>query len=219
MKPSTSAIRCGKTFGRGLGGVLRTCLALPNHSYRCTDMPFLTHLKDSFPKIAEKIERDSFQTRGASWGRDSDGRQARRNRQPRWTLKPGDVFYPKHHQAYAVCLTVAAELTLQAYEMVGAPDCPSSASVFLPKAPAKDQGTCPICRLPMEFADFSAARQSLAAIDTDHLNPTIKRRHVPGNVAFVHHICNTTKGDRSIEDFVHWMVEVLRRFDFNVQTN
>ena len=194
----------------------RRCMKLAHHTDRCSDMPFLIGLKSTFPKVAEKIERDSFQTRGASWGRDTEGRQARRNRQPRWTLRPGDSFYPRHHQTYEVCLAVAAELTIQAYEMAGAPECPQETQSYLPRLPIRDSGVCRICRLPLEFSDFSEAAQSLATIDTDHLDPNIERRHVPGNVWFVHHICNTTKGDRSVEEFIEWMIDVLERFDIEV---
>ena len=208
---------CGRNYGRGLGGVQRKCRRRGNHDGRCSDMPYLTHLRVTHRKVAEKIERDSFQTRGASWGRDAGGQQSRRNRQPRWTLKPGDSFYPRHHQTYEVCLAVATELTIQAYEMIGAPDCPPDISCLLPRTPIKDDGICQICRLAMEFKDFSAATQSLAAIDTDHLDPTLERRHVPHNVAFVHHSCNTTKGDRSVEDFVNWMIDVLARFGIRVK--
>ena len=208
---------CGESFGSGLGGVRRLCKERAGHSGRCSDMPFLSHLKETFPKVAEKIERDSFQTRGASWGRDTEGRQARRNRQPRWTLAEGDSFYPRHHQSYEVCLYIASELTIQAYQMVGAPDCPENIARYLPSFPTKDSGICQICRLHLEFNDFSAATQSLAAIDTDHLDPTIERRHVPSNVSFVHHICNTTKGDRSIEEFLNWMIGVLERFGMRVK--
>ena len=203
---------CEKQYGRGLGRVRRRCKRPAEHNGRCTDMPFLDHFKKGLnAKVAKKIERDSFNTRGASWGRDAQGKQARRNRQPRWSLGPGDRFYPAHHQSYEVCLTIAAELTVQAYEMVGAPQCPAEIVRFLPRAPIKDAGLCPICRLPMMFSDFSEASQSLAEIDTDHLNPTLERRHIPGNVAFVHHDCNTTKGDRSIEDFITWVEGVLGR--------
>jgi hypothetical protein len=87
-------------------------------------MPYLMHLEKQKPKVADKIVRDSFNTRGASWGKDVAGNQKRRNRQPRWTLKSGDAFYPTHHQKYEECLVVAAELTIQAYEMTGAPECP-----------------------------------------------------------------------------------------------
>ncbi len=202
-------------YGRGIGGVVRRCRLAAGHTGRHTDMPFLEHLKGRQPKVAEKIERDSFQTRGASWGTNEEGEQARRNRQPRWTLRPGDGFYPAHYQEYEVCLQIAAELTLQAYEMSGAPACPTAVAACLPRPPVANSAVCPICRLPLEFAEFSLAVQSKAAIDTDHLNPQLERRHVPGNVRFVHHQCNTTKGDRSPEEFVGWMRGVLERLGFN----
>ena len=139
---------CGKQFGKGLGGVIRVCCRDAGHSGRCTDMPFLVHLEKVKPKVANKIVRDSFNTRGASWGRTVGGTQARRNRQPRWTLQAGDGFYPAHHQTYAGCLVVAAELTVQAYEMVGAPACPEEAAQWLPKRPV------PNCR---DVPDLQAA--------------------------------------------------------------
>jgi len=173
-------------------------------------MPFLMHMEQVKPKVAGKIVRDSFNTRGASWGKALDGTQKRRNRQPRWTVKSGDVFYPAHHQTYLNCLTVAAELALQAYEMAGAPACPPDIAQLLPRIPVANSGLCPICKLPMEFSEFDLAVQSKAAIDTDHLNPGLERRHASGNVAFVHHECNTTKGDRSLEEFEEWMAAVVR---------
>jgi hypothetical protein len=179
-------------------------------------MPFLMHLEQVKPKVADKIVRDSFNTRGASWGKALDGTQKRRNRQPRWTVKLGDVFYPGHHQTYPNCLAVAADLALQAYEMVGAPACPSEIAQLLPRTPVANSGLCPICKQPMEFSEFDLAVQSKAAIDTDHLNPALERRHASGNVAFVHHECNTTKGDRSLEEFEEWMVAVLKRHGYQM---
>jgi len=181
-------------------------------------MPFLIELKRSYPRVADKIERDSFNTRGASWGKGLDGTQKRRNRQPRWTLAEGHAFYPAHHQVYENCLVVAAELTLQAYQMRGAPACPDEISRWLHKKPGPNSGICPICNLPLDFAEFDLAEQSKAAIDTDHLNPGLKRRHAPGNVAFVHHLCNTTKGDRSLDEFDRWMIAVLERKGYSVNT-
>ena len=70
--------------------------------------------------------------------------------------------------------------------------------------------------MPLEFSEFDLAVQSKAAIDTDHLNPDLERRHVRGNVAFVHHLCNTTKGDRSLEEFEEWMAETLSRHGYQV---
>jgi hypothetical protein len=207
---------CGKAYGKGLGGIQRLCRLPAGHPGRCTDMAFLMHLGKLKPKVADKIVRDSFNTRGASWGKALDGTQKRRNRQPRWTLKPGDAFHPQHHQTYDGCLIVAAELTLQAYEMVGAPPCPSEVVPLLPRRPIPNAGLCPICKLPLEFSEFDLAVQSKAAIDTDHLNPGLERRHVSGNVAFVHHECNTTKGDRSLNDFENWMAAVLKRHGYQI---
>jgi len=179
-------------------------------------MPFLDHLAALTPKVAQKIERDSFQTRGASWGQTVEGTQARKNRQPRWTLQEGHPFYPGHHQDYAVCLEIAAELTLQAYEMTEAPGCPSGIVIYLPRQPIADSAVCPICRLPILFSEFLLAQQSKAAIDTDHLDPSVERRHIPGNVFFVHHLCNTTKGDRSIPELINWMASTMRRHGYTV---
>ena len=126
------------------------------------------------------------------------------------------MFFPAHHQTYANCLRIAAELTLQAYEMVGAPRCPSETAAALPRVPKANSALCPICRTPLEFSEFDLAVQSKAAIDTDHLNPSLERRHSPGNVAFVHHLCNTTKGDRSLEEFEQWMADTLKRHGYSV---
>jgi len=210
MKP------CGKLFGKGLGGTRRACRREVGHEGRCTDMPFLLHLNDVKPKVAEKIERDSFNTRGASWGKDLDGTQKRRNRQPRWTLSDGDAFFPAHHQTYPNCLLIAEELTIQAYEMVGAPACPKSTEAWLSRPLRPNSSVCPICKQLLEFSEFDLAVQSKAAIDTDHLNPSLTRRHTPGNVAFVHHLCNTTKGDRSLEELEEWMASVLSRHGYSV---
>ena len=210
---------CAKKLGKGLGGLRRSCVREADHLGKCTDMPFLLHLKKAKPKVAEKIARDSFNTRGASWGKAQDGTQKRRNRQPRWTLAAGDAFFPAHHQTYDNCLKVAAELTIQAYEMAGAPSCPDDVIAYLSRRPLVNSGLCPICKVLLDFSEFDLAVQSKAAIDTDHLNPTLERRHAPGNVAFVHHLCNTTKGDRSLEEFDQWMAETLSRHGYRVTKN
>jgi hypothetical protein len=216
MKTPALIKPCGKEYSKGLGGVHRGCCREAGHEGRCTDVPFLIHLEKVKPRVAEKIVRDSFNTRGASWGKALDGTQKRRNRQPRWTLNAGDAFYPAHHATYADCLVIAAELTIQAYEMAGAPECPAEFAKWLPRSPVPNSGLCPICKMPLEFSEFDLAVQSKAAIDTDHLNPTLERRHVRGNVAFVHHLCNTTKGDRSLEEFEKWMADTLSGHGYQV---
>lgn len=212
MSAKVSLSLCRKAYGRGMGGISRSCQMPAGHEGRCSDMPFLRELREAgHRRVAEKIERDAFNTRGASWGKAQDGKQARRNRQPRWTLKSGDKFYPGHYQTYENCVIIAAELALQAYEMVGAPICSEQIANMLPRTPLKDSGICLICRIPLEFSEFALAEQSKAAIDTDHLNPNLVQRHISGNVWFVHHICNTTKGDRSLEEFVDWAEAVVHR--------
>ena len=64
---------CGKNYGSGLGDVRRICRRPEGHAGRCSDMPFLMHLEQVKPKVADKIVRDSFNTRGASWGKALDG--------------------------------------------------------------------------------------------------------------------------------------------------
>ncbi len=216
--PVPPPVLCNTPFGgqNGIGGVRRLCRRLQGHTGRHHDMPFLDDLRANHPRVASKIERDSFQTRGASWGTDQEGQQARRNRQPRWTLTEGHVFYPAHHQTYPNCLQVAAELTMQAYEMHGVPACPAAIAQLLPRIPVPNSNVCLICRLPLEFAEFALAEQSKAAIDTDHLNPGLERRHASGNVVFVHHLCNTTKGDRSLQEFVAWMKGAMERHGYTV---
>jgi hypothetical protein len=131
-------------------------------------------------------------------------------------LSEGDAFYPAHHQTYPNCLRIAEELTIQAYEMTGAPACPKTTAEWLSRAVRPNSSICPICKHSLEFSEFDLAVQSKAAIDTDHLNPGLERRHAPGNVAFVHHLCNTTKGDRSLEEFEEWMADVLSRHGYSV---
>jgi len=210
---------CGKPFGRGLGGQQRTCRLYKGHSFkRHTDLPFLLHLKDEFRKIADKIERDSFNTRGASWGKDQEGKQKRRNRQPRWTLKEGEQLYPKHFQGYKECLEVARSLTIQVYCMADAPDCPDHIVNFLQYVPVRGSFVCPICRLPIYLADFEKSQQSLATIDTDHLDPVgFEYIHFAGNVCFTHHECNVAKGERSITQFQEWVVNILGRFGYRIE--
>jgi hypothetical protein len=111
---------------------------------------------------------------------------------------------------------VSDDLSVRTYEMRGAPPCPPEIAQLLPRVPKRNMGTCLICGAPLLFSEFSLAKKSNAVIDTDHLNPRLRQRHVSGNVAFVHHICNTTKGDRSLEEFMDWMKRALQRHGYTV---
>lgn len=172
-------------------------------------MPFLRELKETHPKVADKIQRDSLNTRGASWGVKKDGEQNRRNRQPRWTLVPGDQFYPTHWAEYSTCLDVARHLTSHVYAMKGAPT-PSETTKALLK-PGEHDGLCPICLVRLDFDDFSKAKQSKAEIETAHIDPQAVHIHTDDNVAFAHRQCNIAQGDRSIEEFLAWIGSILER--------
>lgn len=63
MSKAQKGSACGLQFGQGLGGVRRICCREAEHDGRCTDMPFLMHLEKHKPKVADKIVRDSFNTR------------------------------------------------------------------------------------------------------------------------------------------------------------
>lgn len=197
------------------------CLREAGHKGRCTDMPFLVHLTASPNKlhraVAEKIGRDALNTRGAAWPANQKGVQKRRNRQPRWTLKPGDQLFPKHAADYQTCLLVAQILALHVHEMQEAPPYPPDAVKFLPRPPKHGTYLCPVCRVPINFKDFGRAAQSKAVLETAHLDPTMERIHTPGNVRLAHRVCNIAQGDRSIEDFTSWIRGILERAGFLVK--
>lgn len=174
-------------------------------------MPFLISLKAVAAKVAEKIERDSLNTRGAPWPKNLAGVQRRRNRQPHWTLKDGDQLYPQHYADYETCLMIAKRLTLYVYCTEGAPDCPDNIIKYLETKPAINSYKCPICFLPILFSDFNKAKQSRAEIETGHLNPNAEYIHTPNNVCFVHRQCNIAQGERSISEFLEWIEGILKR--------
>ena len=213
---SGGAVLCFAPFGKGLGGQQRTCRRAKGHVGRCSDVPFLDDLFINAPKVATKIIRDAFNTRGSPWGQNRDGKQKFKNRQPRWTLKPGDLRYP-HYQTYEICIDVAKALALLVYEMPDAPDCPDAIAEYFESKPRKGHYACPICLLPVTLAQFALAQQSKAALDTDHLDPNREFMHTPDNVAFVHHGCNTAKGELSLEGFQDWLIRLLERRGFRIQ--
>ncbi len=174
-------------------------------------MPFLRHLKLKHPKIAEKIERDSLNTRGAPWPKNRAGVQKRRNRQPHWTLKEGDQLYPRHYADYEICLEVARALTIHVYEMEGAPPCPPDIAKSLGRVPVAGTYTCPVCCIPLALRNFELAKQSRAEIETSHIDPKADYIHTPGNVAFAHRQCNIAQGERSVPAFLDWIRGILER--------
>src|SRR5208283_3486139 len=70
------------------------------------------------------------------------------------------------------------------------------------------QTTCQVCRFPLDFQLFAAARRGKAELETAHANP---RLHTPENVGFAHRECNIAQGARTLDEFYHWIGEILRR--------
>jgi len=204
---------CNKEYGKGLGGQKRRCCLPAGHEGRHTDMPFLLHLKKTHKKVADKLERDALNTRGAPWPKNLRGVQKRRNRQPHWTLKLGDQLYPKHYADYKTCLAVARRMTYYVYCMPDAPSCSDDIAKYLEQKPKLGTYVCPICLLPISFKDFEKAKQSKAEIETAHLDPSATYIHTPDNVCLAHRECNIAQGDRSISDFLDWIDGILRRHD------
>lgn len=196
------------------------------HSGRCCEMPFLSHLKDCAPQVAQKIKRDATMTTGAAWKSTDAGP----NRILRWVmmesdetllrygidmneLKPGIVAKLREKAAdYDSCIMVAAELTWMAYQMEHAPACPPDIKAYLEGlfGPMDVPTKCVICRLPLDFEDFNKAKRGKAEIETCHKNP---RDHSPNNVGFGHRECNIAQGAKTLDEFYIWIRDILRRVD------
>lgn len=202
------------------------CNDIQGHRGRCTEFPFLKHLKVVAPKVAQKVQRDAMMTTGAPWKSDEAGP----NRILRYAMLLSDaelaeLGVPMHGleehvvrklrakaAPYAHCVSVAEYLTLQVYEMPGAPACPAPLVEFLTSALDRDfqseSTACLICKEPMAFALFELAQRGKAEVETAHANP---RTHLPGNVGFAHRFCNIAQGDKELNDFYAWVAGVLER--------
>jgi hypothetical protein len=103
--------------------------------------------------------------------KESNGVQKRLDRQPRWTLKPGDQLYPRHYANYETCLSVAQEMTYYVYCMPGAPVCPDEIIMYLGRIPKEGEYLCPICLLPIMFADFEVVCRNFCNLDCPVSHP------------------------------------------------
>lgn len=202
------------------------CHLPKGHRGQCKEMPFLEHLRTSYPQVAQKIKRDATMTTGAAW-KSSD---AGPNRILRWVmmeddatlleygldmskLKPGIVAKLREKAAdYDSCILVAAELTWLVYQMDNAPTCPPEIRAYLENlfGPMDGQTKCVICRLPLDFNDFMLARRGKAEIETCHKNP---REHSPNNVGFGHRECNIAQGAKTLGEFYYWISDILERVE------
>ena len=205
--------------------VIRRCHRVESHAGTCDELPFLKHLKKAEPRLARKIVRDSTMTTGAAWKSDDAGP----NRILRWVMmlsddelksfgldmasfKPGIISKLREKAAdYDSCVEVAIKLTWLAYQMENSPSPPSVIQDYLEiiHGKMKMQSTvCEICRLPMNFADFSLAVRGKAKIETCHKNP---RFHDAENIGFAHRDCNIAQGAKTLDEFYDWIEGIISR--------
>lgn len=203
----------------------RKCHMPGGHNGKCREFPFLRHLETSAPKVAEKIKRDAIMTTGAAW----KSKEAGPNRILRWVmLSPDDVLLKygidmsrlkpqvvaklrDKAAPYDSCIQASMWLTYLVYQMGGAPECPCDLRDYLTGifgGSATTPTCCTVCRQPLTFAMFGAARRGKAEIETSHKDP---RQHAPGNVGFAHRACNIAQGPKTVEEFYDWIEAILRR--------
>lgn len=203
------------------------CHRVKGHTGKCEEFPFLSHLKEVNPQLANKIKRDATMTTGAAWKSEDAGP----NRILRWVmllddtslkefgidmsqLKPGVVSKLREKAAdYDSCVLVAAKLTWLVYQMKNAPTPPEDIRKYLEDlfgALMPNCTPCVICRLPLDYSLFSVATRGKAAIETCHKNP---RLHNHENVGFGHRECNIAQGAKTLNEFYSWIADILTRVD------
>lgn len=207
------------------------CNDVAGHKGRCSEFPFLSHLKSADEKVAKKVQRDSMMTTGAPWKSDEAGP----NRILRYAMLLSDEELTElgvpianldagvvqklraKSASYDDCIRVAEYLALQVYEMPNGPPCPTSVRTDLELRTGlgfqSNSTTCLICREPLDFGLFSLARRGKAEIETAHANP---RMHKPGNVGFAHRNCNIAQGEKNLEDFYEWIAGILHRNGWSI---
>lgn len=202
---------------------------LPNgHEGRCSEFPFLSHLKQEHPRVCEKIKRDATMTTGAAWKSEDAGP----NRILRWVMLESDENLKRFDinmenlkegvkaklrekaAGYDSCIQVAIKLTWLVYQMEGAPECPPDIRRYLEQhfGAMNTSGDCVICRDKISFELFHTAQRGKANLETCHLNP---RLHDPENVGFGHRECNIAQGNKTLDEFYSWIENILKRAKLN----
>lgn len=203
------------------------CHLEKNHSGKCSEFPYLSHLQSEHKRVANKIKRDATMTTGAAWKSEDAGP----NRIPRWVmllsdaelkqfdlnmenLKPTVVSKLREKSAsYQDCMMVAGKLTSLVYQMPDAPECPAEIKSYLEARFGgfdKNSATCIVCREPLSFSLFEVAQRGKAEIETAHSNP---RTHSDENVGFAHRECNIAQGNKTLDEFYDWVHGILDRVE------
>lgn len=202
----------------------KKCHLPEGHDGICNELPFLKHLQESNPRIADKIKRDATMTTGAAWKSEDAGP----NRILRWVmllpdselldygidmtqLKPQVIAKLREKSAdYDSCIQVAIKLTWLVYQMPNAHLPPESVKTYLEAhfGTLNTPTSCAICLNTLDFSLFHAAQRGKAIVETCHLDP---RSHSANNVGFAHRECNIAQGNKSIEEFYDWIYGILQR--------
>lgn len=204
---------------------MRRCFREAGHPGSHQEYPYVQQLAQVAPKVKAKIVRDATMTTGAAWKSEDAGP----NRILRWVMLLSDeqllelgldmgalrelVVAKLREKAasYEDCMAVARKLTWLTYGMGGAPKPPDDIRDYLESMFGEivpGSTTCLVCRLPIDFAQFEAARRGRAKIESAHSNP---RSHTADNVGFAHRPCNIAQGDKTLDDFYAWIEAILER--------
>lgn len=205
--------------------IIQRCHLLKSHDGKCDEYPFLRHFQFIESSVANKIKRDATMTTGAAWKSYDAGPnrilrpvmmlpddELMRYSLDMTNLKPGVIAKLREKAAdYDSCIEVAIKLTWLAYQMDNSPAPPSNIKEYLElfHGEIKESSTiCEICKLPMDFSDFSLAVRGKAEIETCHKNP---RLHNAENVGFAHRECNIAQGAKTLDEFYEWIEGILSR--------
>lgn len=201
------------------------CHREKGHVGKCSEYPYLGHLKTTHKRVADKVVRDSTMTTGAAW----KSKDAGPNRILRWVMllsdeellkfgldmsqmKPGVVAKLREKSAtYQECMQVAGKLATLVYQMPDAPDCPEEIKRYLEVRYGpliEGSTTCIVCRKPLSFTLFDGAQRGKAEIETAHSNP---RTHSDENVGFAHRECNIAQGNKTLDEYYEWIEGTLAR--------
>ncbi|TAE08746.1 MAG: hypothetical protein EAZ95_16860 [Bacteroidetes bacterium] len=213
------------------GGERQTLCKLPiGHTGRHNASPFLDTLRLTHEAIADKIERDAYNSRGRG-----ASNNLYKNRSFRWDvtitesqaqtlINEGKTNYGIPLKEYATqedCFLVAQKLTRLVYEMINAPICLPEVIALLdtPPNPQQNPCICPLCKKPIDINEFALNEHGEGFIQIWHIEPLTEQehRHKADNVAWGHGMCNTAQGERSTQETINWMFEIVKAHNL-VQT-
>lgn len=118
--------------------------------------------------------------------------------------------------AYEACISVSQKLAWLAYGIEGCEPPPVAVREYLETLFGEilpGTTTCLICKKPITFSLFDAAKRGKAEIETSHSNP---RLHSAENIGFAHRACNIAQGSKTLDEFYAWIAEILVRVGYTI---